>query len=112
MRGKTRKSLRDMQGACELVIQFTAGKTFRDFTTDKMLKSAVERQLGIVGEALNNALMLNPELSERIADARRIIGFRNILIHGYWNLSDDLVWGVIETDLSTLRQEVDRLLNE
>ncbi len=66
----------------------------------------------IIGEALNRALRLDPSLGDQISDTRRIISFRNVLIHGYASISDEVVWGVVEVNLPKLRQEVDRLLSE
>jgi hypothetical protein len=59
------------------------GKTFADYDADPMLRSAVERQLMIVGEALNRLRRIEPELLASITDSRKIIAFRNILGHGY-----------------------------
>jgi len=78
-----RKYLFDINEACESLIQFTAGKTFSDYSTDPMLRSAVERQFEIIGEALAQVLRLDPSLRSRISDTGRIIAFRNRLIHGY-----------------------------
>jgi len=112
MRLEVRKYLFDMQQACELLGQFTAEKTLADYRADAMLRSAVERQFEIVGEALGQMLKIAPGLAGRISDSRRIISFRNILIHGYAQIADDIVWGVLETNLPTLRREVEQLLAE
>lgn len=112
MRRELRKYLFDIEQACELLAQFTAGKVFADYTADPMLRSAVERQFEIIGEALNQAIRLEPTLSGRISRTGRIIAFRNRLIHGYASVADDLVWGVLETSLPTLRREVAALLQE
>jgi uncharacterized protein with HEPN domain len=95
-----------------LLRQFIAGKTFPLYKADAMLCSAVERQFEIIGEALNQALRLDPGLATRISDTGRIIAFRNRLIHAYASIADGVVWGVLETNLPTLRQEVEVLLRE
>jgi uncharacterized protein with HEPN domain len=107
-----RKYLFDILQACDLLKQFTAGKTFDDYTADPMLRSAVERQFEIIGEALNQALQLDPSLEARISSTRRIIAFRNRLIHGYASIAGEVVWGVLEANLATLHQEVEILLKE
>jgi uncharacterized protein with HEPN domain len=107
-----RKYLFDIIQACERLVQFTAGKCLADYSTDALLRSAVERQFEIIGEALTQALRVDPSLSARISDTRRIIAFRNRLIHGYDSLADDIVWGVLETNLTVLRREVQLLLDE
>jgi uncharacterized protein with HEPN domain len=75
-----------------------------------MLKSAVERQFITIGEALSKVLKRSPDLNEQISDARKIIDFRNVLTHGYTNISDAVVWDILQTNLPKLIQEVDHLL--
>jgi hypothetical protein len=70
------KYLFDINEACELLVRFTIGKTFSDYSADPMLRSAVERQFEIIGEALAQLLRLDPSLRSRISDAGRIIAFQ------------------------------------
>ncbi len=107
-----RKYLFDIVQACELLKEFAGGKTFADYSADPLLRSGVERQLGIVGEALGQAIRVDPGLAERVAGARRITAFRNRLIHGYASLSNEVVWGVLETHLPALSRDVEGLLAE
>ncbi len=109
---EVRKYLFDIQQACDLLFQFTQGKSFADYSADPLLRSAVERQFEIVGEALNQLLRFEPTIASRISHTQRIIAFRNRLIHGYDSLADDIIWGVLETNLPALRYEVEALLNE
>lgn len=106
------KHLYDMRQACRLLADFVAGKTFADYSTDALLRSAVERQLMIVGEALNRLKKIDPTAASSITDARQIIAFRNILVHGYDIVRDEVVWGILETDLSTLTRDVETLLEQ
>lgn len=69
-----------------------------------MLRSAVERQFEVVGEALSRLHKVDADLAERIPDYRRIIAFRNI--HGYATIRNDTVWGVVQTDLPVLSRLV------
>ena len=64
-----------------------------------MLRSAVERQFEIIGEALAKLAKLDPVLAASLTDHRRITAFRNILVHGYADADDRLVWDVVETKL-------------
>ena len=105
-----RKYIFDINEACELLLQFTAGKNFSDYSTDPMLRSAVERQFEIIGEALVQALRLDPSLSSRISNAGRIIAFRNRLIHGYSSIADEIVWGILQANLPTLKKELASLM--
>ena len=73
------------------------------------LRTAVERQFEIVGEALTQARAVEPDLVDGIGNARAIIGFRNQLIHGYALVDDEIVWGNIER-LPGLVDDVARLL--
>lgn len=102
--------LADIVAACDLLIEFTRGKTFSDYAGDPLLRSAVERQFEIVGEALRVALQHQPELGANITDARAIIAFRNQLTHAYSAVDDATVWGLLERRVPQLRAEVTRLL--
>ena len=77
-----------------------------------MLRSAVERQFEIIGEALTRLARLDEAIAQRISEYRRIIAFRNILVHGYAQVDDRLVWDIVETKLDALRGEVTSLLEE
>jgi uncharacterized protein with HEPN domain len=111
-RREVKKYLFDIDQSCDLILQFTVGITFTQYTTNPMLRSAVERQFEIIGEALVQALLIYPQLRSRISDTGRIIAFRNRLIHGYTSVSDEIVWGTIEANLDTLKKEVQLLLKE
>jgi len=109
---EARKYLYDIREACELIMEFTEGKTLEDYTSDPMLRSAVERQFEIVGEALNQMTRLEPAMTASITDYRRIVSFRNRLIHGYADISDNIVWGILEANLPRLHEEIVTLLAE
>ena len=96
----------------KLLTGFTAGKAFADYEHDAMLRSAVERQFEIIGEATAQLAKLDRGLAARIGEHSRIVAFRNILIHGYADVDDRLVWDVVETKLPALRRDVERLLRE
>ncbi len=104
------KYLFDIAEACRLLDQFTEGRSFADYEADPLLRSAVERQFQIAGEALHLALRLDPALAERVTDSGRIIAFRNRLVHGYASVAHEVVWGLLEANLPTLRREVEALL--
>jgi uncharacterized protein with HEPN domain len=112
MRLEVRALLFDVREACRLLSTFTAGKTFSDYCSDPLLRSAVERQFEIIGEALNKAVKLDKGLVSQISECKKIIAFRNFLIHAYALVSDDSVWKIIENKLSILEHEVAGLLAE
>src|SRR3954454_9655561 len=112
MRRDPRMYLWDMQQATSHIVQFAAERTFDDYVADVMFRSAVERQFEIIGEAMTQLAKLDPALAARIPDHRGIIGFRNILIHGYAIINDETVWQAVETNLPILLRELDALLAE
>lgn len=105
-----RSFLFDVQRACQLIIQFTSGMTLPEYVADLKTRSAVERQLEIVGEALGQMLSLFPEMEPDFPEAPRIISFRNRLIHGYASVSNPVVWGILESNLPVLMARVDEVL--
>ena len=107
-----RKYLYDIAEAADYIAQFTAGRTYEEYHANPMLRSAVERQFEIIGEALNQLLQREPGIREKISDAPLIIAFRNRLVHGYASVSDEVVWGVVERYLPVLSGEVQVLLSE
>jgi uncharacterized protein with HEPN domain len=106
---EAKKLLYDIGQAIELIVNFVQGKRFEDYTNSALLRSAVERQFEIIGEALNRPQKLDPKLTAHISDYRRIIAFRNVLAHGYDVVSDEVVWDVVKSRLAVLRQEVEGL---
>ena len=112
MQRDARKYLHDIAQAADLIVSFTSGKAFADYQTDAMLRSAVERQLGIIGEALAQLVHLDATIAAKVREYRRIIAFRNILIHGYATVDDRLVWDVVQSKLQGLREDVAFLLRE
>lgn len=87
-----RAYLWDAREAAERVVAFVAGRTWDEFATDVLLRSAVERQFEIVGEALNRLRQADPGLAARVEDLPRVVAFRNVLIHGYATIDDRVVW--------------------
>lgn len=110
MRLEAKKYLYDILRAAELIGQFAAGKALSDYRRDPMLRAAVKREFEIVSEAPAQLAKLDAALAARLPEHRRIVAFRNILIHGYADVDDRLVWDIVETKLLVLRREVARLL--
>ena len=100
----------DAREAAEAIGAMTVGKAFADFDRDIMLRSAVERQFEIIGEALARLARVDIATAELIPDLRDIIAFRNILIHGYAVIDRRRVWRVVEDDLPRLRTTLNELL--
>jgi len=77
---------------------------FKLYSTNTILKRAVERDLEIIGEAVNRILKLNPDFP--IENAKRIVGLRNQIIHAYDNISDENIWAIILKHIPLLKSEV------
>lgn len=110
MQLKIKALLHDIERAIDLIDRFTLSRSFEDYTGDPMVRSAVERQLMIIGEALNQVTRLDLALSAKISDHRRIIGLRNILVHSYAKVDDRLIWSIVKDKLPRLHREVGALL--
>jgi len=78
--------------------------TFEDYYSDKKTQSAVERQLGIIGEAVNRFRQIVED--HELTNATEIVGFRNRLIHNYDGLDETIIWAVIQNHLPKLKDEV------
>ena len=72
----------DMQQACSAIDRFVDGVVLERYTADLLLRSAVERQLQNIGEALSQLSKLDAELAARVPRQRQLVGFRNVLVHG------------------------------
>lgn len=105
-----RAYLWDARRAAALVSEFVADRSWADYEVDPMLRSAVERQFEIVGEALGQLRRAAPALAAGVPDLPRIVAFRNLLIHGYAAIDDRLVWEVATERVAPLIAVVDDLL--
>ncbi len=110
MRIESKKYLYDIVQAAKQALEFIAGKTFADYSVNIMLRSAVERQLEIVGEALAQLARTDPATASQIGEYQRIIAFRNILIHGYAEIDHRIVWSVLEIKLPVVLRQANSLL--
>ena len=112
MQLEAKKLLEDVRLSCEEIFAFTEGKTFQNYQQDSLLQSGVERQFEIIGEALNRLVKTVPEVANQISNYKRIISFRNILIHGYDIVEDAVVWDIITSDLPLLHNQAVKLLGK
>lgn len=111
MRRDPRTYLWDALTAADRLNRFQTGKTYRDYLGYDLLRSAVERQFEIIGEALNQFATLEPTIADEIADLGRIVAFRNILIHGYATVDDAIVWQVLTEKLPALQSNLGSILD-
>lgn len=112
MRRDPKSLLWDAKEAAGVIAGITAGKDFADFDSDIVLRSAVERQFEIIGEALAQLARIDPATAQRIPDLREIVAFRNVLIHGYATVDPARVWRVVQENLPRLRTILEDLLSD
>jgi uncharacterized protein with HEPN domain len=110
MNEKVLKYLYDVKIAIDEIDSFFINhdKSFKDYSENVLLKRAIERNLEIIGEAINRILLIEPELP--IQNARKIVGLRNQIIHSYDNVSDENIWGIIINHLPVLKSEIEKLI--
>jgi uncharacterized protein with HEPN domain len=104
------KWLHDILIAIENIDRFVGPgpRRFADFVDNDMLRFAVERNIEIIGEAMNRILKVNPDFS--LTHARKIVDTRNYVVHAYDSLKPERLWSIIIKDLSPLKAEVKELL--
>lgn len=81
---------------------------YSDFEIDIKTQKAIERNIEIIGEALNRILKVSPDIA--ISDSRKIVDTRNRIIHGYDSITPDILWLIIKRSLPILQQEISELL--
>lgn len=106
-----RIALRDALDAAVWLDDATEGVTLEQFEHDELFRSAVERKLEIVGEALSRALRADGAIEDVITDTRRIIGLRNVLAHGYDVLDAEELHLIVTTQLQSLIERLRVLLS-
>lgn len=112
MRRELALYLLDMRDAGLSIVSFVRDRSFAEYESDDMLRSAVERKYTIIGEALNQALQQYPQMRSRIREDWIIVNFRHRIIHGYFSMNNDLVWSITRTELPDFILEVEALLTE
>jgi len=111
MTEKEKKYLSDILIAIEYIEQFLSGiGSFTLYAGDHKTKSAVERQLAIIGEAVSNFLKSNT--SNNLESAQQIIAFRNRLIHAYDAVDDSIVWLILQRHIPLLKTEVAKKISQ
>ena len=103
MRPEARKYLLDARNACQAIGDFTKGKSLDDYGADLLLRSAVERQFEILGEAFSQLDDITPEYRDDYPDMGKIIGMRNRIIHGYDTVDDSIIWDALKNHVPTLQ---------
>ena len=106
-----RKSIIDILQAAEEIQDFVCGMDLDAYRNSPVTQRAVERDFEIIGEALNRIKKIDEALLEKVSEHYRIIGFRNILIHGYDIVDEAVVWKAVTNHVPILVRELKEVLN-
>ena len=112
MRRDPRAYLWDIQQSVQAIQDFVSGRSFEDYEENRMLRSAVEREFLIVGEAMNRLARHDEPIAARVTDYRRIINLQNLIAHEYDEVRNDILWALVDDGLPVLFEEVSGLLEE
>ncbi|MHC4520195.1 MAG: HepT-like ribonuclease domain-containing protein [Planctomycetota bacterium] len=112
MRPEVRKLLFDALEAAREIQEFVQALDRAQYVANRMVQAAVERKFEIIGEALNRVKHLDDDVLTAIPEHGRIIGFRNIISHGYDTIEPELVWDAIENHLPSLKRVLEALLSD
>lgn len=100
------KRLLDALEAARRIQEFVGDKSVDQYAQDTLLRSAVERQFEIIGDALGKAGALDLQVATTVVDLPRIVGLRNRLIHGYDSVDDEIIWDVIQSKILPLIEQL------
>ena len=106
-----RAYLTDILESCDAIAVALNGVDLETYKASRLVRSSVEREFIIIGEAVSALSRLTPDAFESITHARRIVDFRNQLTHEYPNVNDALVWGIADREALVLRRECAALID-
>jgi len=104
--------LQDIFEACNSIEDVMSGVSLEEYRSKRAVRSAVEREFIIIGEALRRVSALDETLFTSISNSRATVDFRNLLAHDYGAVDDDAVFGLVYSDLIVLKAEVGELLDD
>ena len=106
-----RVRLQHIQDAILEIVSYTKDISFNEFQANSMILFASIKQLEIIGEAANK-ITENFQNSYKEIDWRSIIGLRNLLVHEYFGIDEEIVWGIIKKDIPKLQKEIKQILEQ
>lgn len=110
MQHSVKMYLLDISNSIDSIYEYLGDeKNFGNYEANKLLRRGVERELEIIGEAVNRILKVDSQID--ISDAKRIVNLRNWVIHAYDSVDNIIIWGIIDKDLPLLKKQVLNLLN-
>jgi uncharacterized protein with HEPN domain len=104
-----RAYLIDIVASCDAIGDATHGLDLKAYQASRLIRSSVEREFIIIGEAAAALARIAPGIFGAISQAQRIVSFRNQLTHAYPSVDDALVWAIVEHDVPVLRRECSAL---
>jgi uncharacterized protein with HEPN domain len=105
MKLEIKKCLFDIDTSINSIFEYLEGKrNFIEYQENKLLRRGIEREIEIIGEAMNRLLKFDPDF--KIENARQIVETRNWVIHGYDKVDDVIIWGIISYHLPKLKKEI------
>lgn len=111
MKREIKKHLFDIQTSINSINEYLGEeRDFLKYQQNKLLRRGIEREIEIIGEAMNRVKKIAPEII--IENSRQIIDTRNWVIHAYDKVDDVLIWGIVSIHLPKLKKEIEDLLNE
>jgi len=105
MKPDRRAYLADLIDSCRAIESALGGVDLAAYSASRLVRSSVEREFIIIGEAVAALSRVAPDIFDAITNARRIIDFRNQLTHAYATVDDAIVWAIAERDVPLLRSE-------
>lgn len=105
-----RAYLTDIIEACDAIAVAVRGLDLAGYESSRLVRSSVEREFIIIGEALAALARVAPEAFDAVTQARRIVDFRNRLTHEYRTVDDAFVWAIVERDVPVVRRECAALI--
>jgi uncharacterized protein with HEPN domain len=100
--------IEDIHDSVKRLVQYTSGVAFAAFSTNEILQDAVLRRLSVIGEA---AACLSPEYKSKMPAVpwKRVIGFRNLVVHRYWAVDLTIVWRIVTEEIPILIEALDKV---
>jgi uncharacterized protein with HEPN domain len=110
MRREAAKLLWDAREASDRIVRFVGARSFDHYLDDEVVRSAVERQFEVIGEALGRLRAIDPEVARRVPRLAQLVALRQLLLHQYADSDSRLVWDVVKTRLPAVREALRHLL--
>ncbi len=110
MENKDLARLKHMLDSVEAILSFAKGKRKASLDKDRLLRSAILRELEILGEAANK---VSEKTKRRFPHLpwKELIGLRNRLIHAYFDVDHDIIWKTVRNYLPTFHKELKQVVS-